>query len=54
MKYNRQITNGTITKIEPKEPYILVTAETDHEGQHYVTVLRVGFTNYHLEVGDKA
>jgi hypothetical protein len=52
MSYKGQVTCGLITKIEPKQLYILVTAETDHQGQHYVTVLRAGFTNYRLEAGD--
>jgi hypothetical protein len=52
MKYDRQITEGIISKIEPKELYLMVTAETDHEGKHYTTILRVGFTNYRLAVGD--
>jgi hypothetical protein len=39
MKHNRQITKGIISKIEPKELYLMVTAETDHEGMHYSTNL---------------
>jgi hypothetical protein len=52
MKYHRQITKGVISKIEPKDLYLTVTAETDHEGKHYTTILRVGFTNYCLAIGD--
>jgi hypothetical protein len=52
MKYNRQITKGIISKIEPKELYLMVTTKTDHEGMHYSTILRVGFTNYCLAIGD--
>jgi hypothetical protein len=52
MSFKRQVTCGVITKIEPKQFYILVTAETDPEGWHYVTILKVGVTNYRLQVGD--
>ena len=52
MSLRRQVTTGVITKIEPKQLHILVTAETDHEGRHYVTLLQVGFTNYRLTIGD--
>jgi hypothetical protein len=52
MSYKRQITSGVITKMERKELYFLVTAETDHDGAHYITTLRVGVTNYPLAVGD--
>jgi hypothetical protein len=47
-----QLTFGVITKMEPKELYLLVRAETDYQRQHYVTELQVGFTNYRLGVGD--
>jgi hypothetical protein len=46
MSYKRQITRGVITKIERKELYFLVTAETDDHGAHYITTLRLGVTNY--------
>jgi hypothetical protein len=52
MSYKRQITSGVITKIERKELYFLVTAETDREGAHYITTLRLGVTNYPVAVGD--
>ena len=52
MSYRRQITRGVITKIERKELYFLVTAETDDDGAHYVTTLRLGVTNYPVAVGD--
>jgi hypothetical protein len=52
MSLRRQVTCGVITRIEPKQLHILVTAETDHEGRHYVTLLQVGFTNYRLSIGD--
>jgi hypothetical protein len=52
MSLRRQVTCGVITRIEPKQLHILVTAETDHEGRHYVTLLQVGFTNYRLAIGD--
>ena len=52
MSFKRQITDGLITRIEPKDGYLLVSAETDYEEQHFITALRVGFTNYSLAVGD--
>jgi hypothetical protein len=52
MSLRRQVTCGVITRIEAKQLHILVTAETDHEGRHYVTLLQVGFTNYRLAIGD--
>ena len=53
MSYKRQITEGQITKIEPKDEYILVHAEIDYGEKHFITALRVGFTNYRLAIGDE-
>ena len=47
-----QITVGKISEIIPQELYLLVTCETIVDGIRYLTKLRVGLTNYPIEIGD--
>jgi hypothetical protein len=49
---DRQITAGKILKIEPFTLYTLVICESLKDGKTYRTHLRIGTTNYRLQIGD--
>ena len=48
----RQITTGEIIQYVAYPDYLLITTETTHGKQKYVTTLRAGLTNMHFYEGD--
>lgn len=48
----RQITTGEIVQYVAYPDYLLITTETTHGKQKYVTILRAGLTNIRFYEGD--